>query len=307
MISVIIPNYNHQDYLAERLDSVLNQSYDHIEVIILDDASTDGSLEVINSYRQDGRIKAVEVNDTNSGSPFHQWSKGISRASGDWIWIAESDDYAANHFLQSIVKKMKDGTGLYYAQSADVNEKGDSISSRLNYTAEFQPNIWQESFEMQGKDFINNYLSLKNVIPNASAVVFKKDLATDILKESGWQQMRMLGDWYFWLRLADQTSVVFISETLNYFRIHANVTRIHDSPELKKNRLKEEKMLRDLMDDKGLAKRSDHWQSLDSKWFKTLKFTKLFKNELFEIRPRRRSKLTHLIRFISYKLKSKFA
>ena len=78
-VSVIIPNYNHAQFLEERLDSVLSQSYKDIEIICLDDASSDNSLEILNSYRGRENFKTVR-NFKNSGSPFLQWNLGIAMA-----------------------------------------------------------------------------------------------------------------------------------------------------------------------------------------------------------------------------------
>src|SRR5476649_961009 len=100
MVSVIIPNYNHEPYLEQRINSVLNQTYKNIEVIILDDNSTDSSRQVIERYRADTQIKHIVYNHTNSGSPFIQWKKGIDLAKGKYIWMAESDDYSDLTFLE---------------------------------------------------------------------------------------------------------------------------------------------------------------------------------------------------------------
>ena len=103
-VSAIIPNYNHATFLKQRIDSVLNQSLSVYEVIILDDCSTDKSLDVINEYINHPLVRHVIINEKNSGSPFLQWQKGIDLAKGDWIWIAESDDYADINFLLKMMK-----------------------------------------------------------------------------------------------------------------------------------------------------------------------------------------------------------
>ena len=63
LVSVIVPNYNHAPFLEERINSILNQSYDNYELIILDDKSTDNSLEVIKKYRDHVRVSDVIVNE----------------------------------------------------------------------------------------------------------------------------------------------------------------------------------------------------------------------------------------------------
>ena len=80
LVSIIIPNYNHADYLEERIRSIFNQTYTNYEIIILDDRSTDNSIEIINKFRDNSHISNIIINEENSGSPFKQWFKGISLA-----------------------------------------------------------------------------------------------------------------------------------------------------------------------------------------------------------------------------------
>ena len=92
-VTVIIPNYNHAKFLPRRIESVLNQTFQDFEVVFLDDSSTDNSLEIFNNYSTDKRIRLIQ-NNVNSGSPFKQWIKGLRESKGEYIWIAESDDFA---------------------------------------------------------------------------------------------------------------------------------------------------------------------------------------------------------------------
>lgn len=111
-ISVIIPNYNHSQYLKQRIDSVLNQTYRDFEVIILDDNSKDNSREIIQHYHGHPKISHIIYNEVNSGSTFKQWEKGIELANGEYIWIAESDDYCDSNFLKIMYQRFKDDDKL---------------------------------------------------------------------------------------------------------------------------------------------------------------------------------------------------
>ena len=104
-VTVITPNYNHARYLPRRLDSILNQTYQDFELIILDNASTDNSREVIESYAGDPGVKTI-FNERNNGSTFKQWDLGLSHAHGDYIWFAESDDYAEPTILETLVDRL---------------------------------------------------------------------------------------------------------------------------------------------------------------------------------------------------------
>lgn len=124
MVSVIIPNYNHASFLQQRIDTVLAQTYSDFEVILLDDCSTDDSRQVIEQYRHHPKVSGIIYNETNSGNTFQQWEKGIALAKGEWIWIAESDDYADPGFLATLIHNAAKGEAivLSYCQSNEVDE-----------------------------------------------------------------------------------------------------------------------------------------------------------------------------------------
>lgn len=101
LVSVIVPNYNHASFLVERLESIYNQTYKNIEVILLDDCSTDNSREILSYYAKKYAHKTITLfNDVNSQRVFRQWNKGLNVAKGELIWIAESDDYCELDFLE---------------------------------------------------------------------------------------------------------------------------------------------------------------------------------------------------------------
>ena len=88
-VSVIVPCYNHAPYLKQRIESILNQTYQNFELILLDDVSPDESGEILLSYKDHPKVSHCIINERNSGSTFHQWNKGIALAQGELIWIAE--------------------------------------------------------------------------------------------------------------------------------------------------------------------------------------------------------------------------
>ena len=104
LVSVIVPNYNHAAYLPLRLESIFSQTYPNFEVILLDDASTDDSAQVLREFHQRHADKStLLVNEENSGGVFHQWEKGLQLARGEIVWIAESDDWCTENFLETLV------------------------------------------------------------------------------------------------------------------------------------------------------------------------------------------------------------
>jgi len=225
-VSVIIPNYNHAAYLPLRIESVLNQTFTDFEVIILDDCSPDNSIEIIEEYcADDSRIKFYP-NKNNSGSTFAQWNKGVGLATGDYIWIAESDDYCEPNLLETLVPLLDENpnVGIAFAQSAIVDEKNNLINSfNENYKFIFKSNRWESDFKVNGQYECANYLIFSNTIPNASGALFRKS----IYKECGGAEVgwRLNGDWFFYVKMLLISDLAYVAQHLNYFRMHQNTQR----------------------------------------------------------------------------------
>ncbi|MCH5327827.1 MAG: glycosyltransferase [Coprobacter sp.] len=211
-VSVIIPNYCHSRFLRERIDSVLAQTYEDFEIIILDDCSTDNSREIIESYRPQKKISHIEYNDKNSGSTFIQWKKGFELARGEYIWIAESDDFADRRFLELCLGALEQDTRctVAYADSLYVDAQSRIISrvrkkKRKLYACE------------QGRRFVKKRMLRTNSIYNASMALFRRDA---LPASDDFTRYRYAGDWLFWAQVALSGKVVHVCRDLNYFRQH---------------------------------------------------------------------------------------
>ena len=104
-VSIVLPNYNYAKYLDERIQSLLNQTYKDFELIILDDASQDNSIEVIEKYRNDPRVKTKYFSE-NSGLPYQRWNDGADMAQGEYLLIAGADDSCHPTLLEKLVEKL---------------------------------------------------------------------------------------------------------------------------------------------------------------------------------------------------------
>ena len=216
-VSVIIPNYNHAPYLRQRIDSVLNQTMGDFEVILLDDCSADNSREIIESYRNHPKVSHVVFNADNSGSTFVQWKRGLGLAVGDYVWIAESDDYADPDFLATLVPLLDSNptAAMAFCGSHIIDKDGNDIPGadwdkwpRHATGAEiYTPHT------LTAKKLLRN-----NLIYNASMVVFRRAMAPKIGEEQ--LKMRFCGDWLFWVEMARNGGAVEVRRKLNYFRQH---------------------------------------------------------------------------------------
>lgn len=124
-VSIIIPVYNVSGYIKECLDSVINQIYKNLEIIIINDNSTDNTMEIINSYK-DKRIKAVNL-DKNSGVSIAR-NKGVEISTGDYICFLDSDDYWNLEKIEKQVKFVKDKAFIYSDYEFYNNGKKHRVS-----------------------------------------------------------------------------------------------------------------------------------------------------------------------------------
>lgn len=225
-VSVIVPNYQHEAYLGQRLDSILHQRFQDYEVLLLDDASSDASASILSRYAKEHNHWRFEPNTKNSGSPFKQWHKGIEQAKGEYIWIAESDDWAHPDLLQTLVNLLDQNpqAGLAYAQSILVDEDGKELNSyEENLRFIYKTDAWQKDFVKEGKSACKEWLFFHNPIPNASGALFRKE--TLVAAGGPDLEMRLNGDWHLYAKILLQSDLAFSAQTLNFFRVHQKTQR----------------------------------------------------------------------------------
>jgi glycosyltransferase involved in cell wall biosynthesis len=229
-VSVIVPNYNYAGYIESRINSILDQRVPFYELIVLDDASTDNSLAVIERLAAvRGAHLRIVRNETNSGSVFKQWNKGVELARGDYVWIAEADDLAEPGFLGSVMGAMNDSQVVMgYCESKQIDGNGHVLAENYHdYTKDISADHWRDSRRQSGRQEIENHLAIKNTVPNVSAVVFRRDaLKSAIIREKDYlARFRIAGDWLIYTAVLDQGDIVFVSDALNLHRRHrAGVT-----------------------------------------------------------------------------------
>lgn len=224
LVSVVVPSYNHEKFLKERIDSILNQTFQDFELIILDDLSPDNSREIIETYRAHPKVSKIVYNEKNSGSTFFQWNKAIFElAQGEFIWIAESDDVAESNLLETLVPVLKNDPEivLAYCQSARMDSDGNITGSWITHTEKMsRSNIFDNSFIVSGSDFVADYLIHRNTIPNASAIIFKKHTYKHV--GGAVEDLKTNGDWDLWVKMALNGKIAYERKELNYFRYHSS-------------------------------------------------------------------------------------
>jgi glycosyltransferase involved in cell wall biosynthesis len=225
LVSVIVPNYNHARFLEERFASIFEQSYGNLEVIVLDDCSTDHSIEIIEAInaRHGGRLRTL-YNETNSGSVFEQWRKGIALAKGELIWICESDDFCEPDFLQHMVAHFRDrSVMLAFGRIQFCDEAGTPQPGMDNYRERAWPGMWKTAFKRPAKEWYFECLGVKNVIANVGGCLFRKqELPAQVWQET--KSYRIAGDWFLYSEIAGGGCIAYEPAAIAYFRQHGKNT-----------------------------------------------------------------------------------
>jgi glycosyltransferase involved in cell wall biosynthesis/SAM-dependent methyltransferase len=225
-VSVIVPNYNYERYLPARLQSILTQRYRPYEIIVLDDCSSDRSVDVAKEMLEGTGIPYRLIrNEVNQGV-YRQWLRGLREATGDLVWIAEADDECAPTFLETLVPALANpAVVLAYCQSKQIDSVGREMApDYLQWTDDVDPVKWRDAYVRRGTDEIRDSLAIKNTIPNVSAVLMRKPDLSEI--ETTLLNLRNAGDWLVYVHLLERGDVAFVPAALNSHRRHGGSVTI---------------------------------------------------------------------------------
>lgn len=221
-VSVILPCYNHARFLPERIGSILEQTVPPAEIIFLDDASTDNSVEVARGLLEGCDIPwRIEVNTANSGNVFRQWLKGLELASNDLIWVAETDDSADRDFLRNLLPSFRDeGVSGAYGHIQCVEPDGTRRADLDQYYQGFRHHSWNKSSVTTAAQSFEFDFSVRNVVPNASGFVFRRPVLTQTERDR-LLEYRFAGDWYFYALVLRGGSLAYCRGAKSWFRVNA--------------------------------------------------------------------------------------
>lgn len=216
-ISIIMTSYNYEKYIREAIESVIAQSYKNWELIIIDDGSSDNSIEIIEQYVcKDSRVKLyTHKNNANKGIA-ESIKLGLKNANSEWIAFLESDDAWKSEYLEEIVKVMQNSPDIIFSIPEVVYE-----SSQQSDSKSFLEDLYPKFFNVNESGFINNfgYITTKtNLIPTFSTAVVKKEL----LEKCNFNSLiKPCLDYYLWSQLTDK-KIYYINKKLAYWRVHEN-------------------------------------------------------------------------------------
>lgn len=207
-ISVCIPSYNYGRFIRQAIQSVLNQTYQDFELIIVDNCSTDNTEEVVKSFLNiDKRIKFVR-NETNIGF-VKNLNKCLSLASGECISILHADDMYLPNMLEKEVAVLDSNpeVGLVYSSVKIISEEGTVTKEYHPFDRDYILNREEEFKRL----ILGNYI-------RTPTVTVRRECYSVLGRYN--EEIPFTSDWEMWLRIALDYGVAFISEPLACYRIH---------------------------------------------------------------------------------------
>jgi len=209
LVSIVIPLFNAKDYIAETIESVLKQSYKNIELIVVDDCSTDGSYELVEDFsKRDSRVKLIRL-EQNFGGPAKPRNIGVKNSKGDYIAFLDADDIWEEEKLEVQIGLMEqEGYNFTSTNILNVDENLKDIDKRYSIS-----NFLRRISKKRGVCDL-----IKNSFIATSSVVVKRDI---IEKFSEDRDFISVEDLCLWIRLLDkkETKYSYIPQKLVKYRV----------------------------------------------------------------------------------------
>ena len=207
-VSVIIPTYNAERFVKEAINSVLNQTYQNFEIIVIDDSSTDNTKNILEElHKKENRILYYSI--PHSGRPSIPRNYGIKKSTGDLIAFLDADDFWTKQKLQIQVDVFEDHPDLIFIYSMSITY------GQVNL---FSPNYELLPLPFRAAKNWTDLIQIGNTIPLSSILI-----RSNILKETGGfdeDPELQVEDYDLWIRLSDKGEFKFIPRILVYYRVH---------------------------------------------------------------------------------------
>lgn len=208
--SVVITNYNHEKYIGKCISSVLNQTFKNFELIIIENSSSDNSLQIIKSFK-DRRIKIFKIK--NGGIIAKSRNLGIKKSKSRWIAFLDSDDFWYKKKLETVKKKILENKNNHVYTN---NEK-----FRFEKLKKIQISRSNEKFNFGKKNFFRELILNGNKLSLSATVVDRNFLKKNNILFSEKRNYVTAEDYDFWLNLAKKGAKFnFIKEILGVYLIH---------------------------------------------------------------------------------------
>jgi alpha-1,3-rhamnosyltransferase len=218
LVTIISPSYNHSKYVIDSLNSIKNQDYPNIEHIIIDDASSDNSVEIIHNWISQNNYPCIFIQHKQNKGIAYTLNESIEIAKGKYWTGLSTDDIAVENRTSLMVEFLEKNTNFntVYSDGSFIDDSG----ARIQY---HQTNTFHEyHFKKRGFDIKKNYINFKELIEGnflCGSIMIK----TKTIKEiGGYMNNLSIEDWFINLKLAQFHSLPILSDPLLKYRYHAD-------------------------------------------------------------------------------------
>ncbi len=222
LVSVVVTSYNHAEYLDERMESLLRQTYKNLEIIVVDDCSSDRSVEVLSKYNTYSHIKIVALE--KNGGYANATNIGVSLSQAEYIMFAECDDFSEPTQIEVLYNNIADNNniGVAFSKSNMVDGNGNTFGDDFRFREKSFKTLCLNDTVIPQRD-IHRFFLISCVIPNMSAALIRKDIFQRVGGLS--HEYRACADWDFWCRVSALCDFYYVVSPLNNFRTHLTSVR----------------------------------------------------------------------------------
>jgi len=222
LVSIVVTSYNHAAFLPQRMESLLAQTHSNIEILVVDDCSTDGSREYLLTWETHPKVSLYFL-ESNKGYVYTS-NYGASKAKGDYIVFAECDDFSEPNQIASLYQAItaSNSVGVAWSCSNLTDEHGNFTGRDFDIRSTTFQNYCERDVLIPGSQILK-FMLHSSVVPNMSAALFKKSLFTRIGGLS--DKYKLSADLDFWVRMAEISDFYYLKKPLNNFRTHFGTVR----------------------------------------------------------------------------------
>ncbi len=216
IVSIIIPTYNHANFINKALKSIIDQTFENWEAIVIDNHSSDDTEKILKKY-QDPRIKYIKIH--NDGIIAKSRNLGIQESRGEWIAFLDSDDWWVKDKLKVCLNNINDKIDLIYHDLEIINDSSNFFFKKKKFKGRLlsKPIL---------KDLLVGAIKEGNAIGNSSVIV-RKNILTKIGGINENRNLVASEDYNTWLRIAKLTDEFkYINKKLGYYLVHNASTQI---------------------------------------------------------------------------------
>lgn len=218
-VSVVIPSYNHAAYIAEAVQSVLDQTLTDLELIVVDDGSTDDSLEVLGRFN-DPRLQIMTQENQGAHAAIN---RGLAAASSPYLAVLNSDDAYHTRRLEKLVAVLREdaAVGLAATHIQVVDAEGTPLGIKQGHRTLSPWPLDQPERAFRAGDDLRAALLTENYLATSSNFVFSRN---GYRQAGAFRPLCYMHDWDFALRMAERARFVLVPEPLVQYRVHGRNT-----------------------------------------------------------------------------------